>query len=451
MNKKIILAGLLALATMCGTIGVHHSTNAESETAAVTALLNEYRHNGYYTKHTDIHITDKAVEELMKNNGFHQTSQLERTTYYTPDALWMSRESGKGYSYYGSNGKDLTNATTNDPLVAPENAGIALKYGADTSTGKWHDEVGGMEGYYYTLKDIANTDANLWAENGGIYSSENASVIDLFKAFCAPCYLGFTKDTNNYIDLVKAEIQETTNGLELRLIAKCEDGKIEDNGTVFATATVTKRHAYTEEVVSEEHKKTAANCTNAATYYKSCICGENGTETFTSGSATGHNMKTTWSSNDTKHWHECQNTGCTHKTDEADHSWTYSGLDSTNHKAKYECECGKIKTQNELTLYWVETSNYWGTDSAYAYAWKDGGGKNANWPGVKMKYEGQNSYNQNVYSIKININSYHKVIFTNNNGQQTEDINIYSLTGTNNAWYFNGWKDGKMTAVACLY
>ena len=54
------------------------------------------------------------------------------------------------------------------------------------------------------------------------------------------------------------------------------------------TVTVPHSHVYDQEVATAEHLKTAATCTAAAVYYKSCTCGENGTETFTSGSALGH-------------------------------------------------------------------------------------------------------------------------------------------------------------------
>ena len=53
--------------------------------------------------------------------------------------------------------------------------------------------------------------------------------------------------------------------------------------------TIPHTHVYDQEVATAEHLKTAATCTAAAVYYKSCTCGENGTETFTSGSALGHN------------------------------------------------------------------------------------------------------------------------------------------------------------------
>ena len=78
-------------------------------------------------------------------------------------------------------------------------------------------------------------------------------------------------------------------------------------------------HTYDQEVVAPEHLKTEATCTSAAVYYKSCTCGENGTETFTSGSALGHDYAETWSSDATNHWHECTRDPA-HHNDEAAHN-----------------------------------------------------------------------------------------------------------------------------------
>ncbi len=47
-------------------------------------------------------------------------------------------------------------------------------------------------------------------------------------------------------------------------------------------------HIYDQEVTEEEYLQTVATCTNAAIYYKSCTCGEIGTDTFTHGEVGEH-------------------------------------------------------------------------------------------------------------------------------------------------------------------
>ena len=70
----------------------------------------------------------------------------------------------------------------------------------------------------------------------------------------------------------------------------------DDMATIEATGDFTlyvqwSDHVYTE-TVDENYLVSAADCTEASVYYKSCKCGEKGTETFTSGEPLGHDYKT---------------------------------------------------------------------------------------------------------------------------------------------------------------
>ena len=73
-------------------------------------------------------------------------------------------------------------------------------------------------------------------------------------------------------------------------LAANELGDPKEVTVVPATVNVTVPHTHVYDQTSTDaaHLKTPATCTEAAVYYKSCTCGENGTETFTSGSALGH-------------------------------------------------------------------------------------------------------------------------------------------------------------------
>ena len=50
-------------------------------------------------------------------------------------------------------------------------------------------------------------------------------------------------------------------------------------------------HSFDKEVADAKYQKSEADCTHAAVYYKSCKCGEKGTETFESGEPLGHGYK----------------------------------------------------------------------------------------------------------------------------------------------------------------
>ena len=49
-------------------------------------------------------------------------------------------------------------------------------------------------------------------------------------------------------------------------------------------------HTFDKQVITDEYKATDTTCTEAATYYYSCSCGEKGTETFGYGSPLGHSF-----------------------------------------------------------------------------------------------------------------------------------------------------------------
>ena len=98
-------------------------------------------------------------------------------------------------------------------------------------------------------------------------------------------------------------------------------------------------HTYDQEVAEPEYLKTAATCTAAAVYYKSCACGEaSTTETFTFGNALGHACATSWSSDAIHHWHDC--TRCGAKVDEAAHSWNVEA--ATEETDKHCTVCGYV-------------------------------------------------------------------------------------------------------------
>lgn len=69
-------------------------------------------------------------------------------------------------------------------------------------------------------------------------------------------------------------------------------------------------HVFDKEVVAEQYLASKANCTDPAKYYKSCKCGEKGSETFATGEALGHTEGNAWEKDATHHWHICTIAGC---------------------------------------------------------------------------------------------------------------------------------------------
>ena len=133
------------------------------------------------------------------------------------------------------------------------------------------------------------------------------------------------------------------------------------------TVTVPHSHVYDQEVATAAHLKTPATCTEAAVYYKSCTCGENGTETFTSGSALEHDytkkvenntyLKTA-ASNCTEYnvyWYACSRCDANAKDDAAatdkyyasttagNHSFTEKIEDAAHYMAGTGTDCQSVK------------------------------------------------------------------------------------------------------------
>ena len=92
-------------------------------------------------------------------------------------------------------------------------------------------------------------------------------------------------------------------------------------------------HAFDKQVITDEYKATDATCTEAATYYYSCSCGEKGTETFTSGNALGHSFTNYVSDNNAT----CTQDGTkTAKCDRCDETDTIKDIDSKLHHSYTE-------------------------------------------------------------------------------------------------------------------
>ena len=107
--------------------------------------------------------------------------------------------------------------------------------------------------------------------------------------------------------------------------------------------TIPHAHVYDQTNTDAAHLKTPATCTAAAVYYKSCTCGENGEETFTSGSALGHDytkkvenntyLKTA-ASNCTEYnvyWYACSRCDANAKDDAAATDKYYTSTTAGNH------------------------------------------------------------------------------------------------------------------------
>ena len=98
---------------------------------------------------------------------------------------------------------------------------------------------------------------------------------------------------------------------------------------------------------------------------------------------------------------------------------------------------------NKDTIYFVNTKNW---SNVYLYAWEGAGGNGhqlSSWPGVKMTKTGKQKDGHDIYSYTSSnlLEKWDHVIFTNNSGSQTKDLdimyNLYDFDG-NSSIYTDG-------------
>ena len=80
-------------------------------------------------------------------------------------------------------------------------------------------------------------------------------------------------------------------------------------------------HAFTVSKVDANYLVSAADCDSKAVYYKSCECGEKGSETFEYGDVLGHDYtNASWAYDGTQHWQVCTRDNCNVTSTKANHT-----------------------------------------------------------------------------------------------------------------------------------
>ncbi len=122
----------------------------------------------------------------------------------------------------------------------------------------------------------------------------------------------------------------------------------------------TAAHTYDREVAVEGYKKSDATCTSKATYYKSCVCGAKGTETFESGELNTNNHTGTlsdWKSDGDNHWKEYSCCGAI--AEKASHT---GGTATCQTKAVCDtCHqpYGKLGSHDSASIWSKDASGHW--------------------------------------------------------------------------------------------
>lgn len=175
-------------------------------------------------------------------------------------------------------------------------------------------------------------------------------------------------------------------------------------------------HEYNQEVVDQKYLVSAATCTSGAVYYKSCVCGLAGTETFTYGHAAGHTFSDRWSSDELQHWHPatCEHTG--ERSGAADHAWgpgeiTVQPTATSKGVQTFTCTvCGRTKTeevapsehQHTFSTAWMGNTTYhWHPATCEHTNVVSGLGEHVWNQGVVTQWASHNAPGQKVFTCTV--------------------------------------------------
>ena len=265
----LIFASLLFFAINVSEAETKDALVVSEETidAKVASLFAKFYDDGVYTKNTNIYVdtTKPAVVKEMASYFHASIPTTERTTYYSSDALWMSRGNGE-YSYYGTayegeTAVGVTNATAITPYETPVNASVVLK----------GENKNSMEEYYVTLKDFKDNPGTDWGIAGNYYVSTDATIIDNFRLFTAPLWLN-SESSKNYISFYFATLEIIDSNLVMKLWTSSTDSEKLTTTDTEVVSGVTY-YVFSKATILHKHAHTILNSDNEAHWYE-CECGE---------------------------------------------------------------------------------------------------------------------------------------------------------------------------------
>lgn len=240
------------------SVGSWSTYGAEKD---VNEIVSSYYNAGTYTKKTQIKLSDKGKEEF--GEYFIGNVDLDRTTYFTPNALLMCdydgnilNEEGHINSGYGTVTEEnletikeqYPSASVGDMTHFKFVDGKAkYDYIVKNSHKNWDEPtVAGMEGFYITLKDLSTGSYfdSSWKYISGdrfeytVTDSKNDAYLYDFLAIAAPCLTSSVKNSN-YFTIQKLAIDSVGGALKLQIyLNSTNSGLVNNSDCVLAEAII---------------------------------------------------------------------------------------------------------------------------------------------------------------------------------------------------------------------
>ncbi len=129
-----------------------------------------------------------------------------------------------------------------------------------------------------------------------------------------------------------------------------------------------KKHIFNQEVIDEKYLVHNQDCEHPLTYYKSCICGEVGTQTFTVGNSLGHkyNYNDVTYKDEKVHAVKCINEGCNHIL-EVQHLYNQEIIDDKYFAFEADCVNAKKYYKSCICGYFEEETFFVGNPLGHKF------------------------------------------------------------------------------------
>ena len=142
-NINVFVLLVICLFSLCLFVNVNADSLSSDADVSLKNMLTKYYDEGYYQKDTVINLNEVAMNEAAKY--FHVETHLERTTLFDGNELFMTNSNGSINSGYGTNSNgDMVHFTKDENGLKVVDYTVTMP------------NSGGMEEYYYTLKEKNN-------------------------------------------------------------------------------------------------------------------------------------------------------------------------------------------------------------------------------------------------------------------------------------------------------
>ena len=268
------------------------TTTVSSDTlrSNYTTALGRYNESSYSSKYTSasrsaLESALSTAETILSDLSDGYTTRDQSTINSAATAL-SNAVSGLTLNTYTVTFKGYTSGTTTGTLKTQTvnwGASATAPSVATTYDSSNHYTFKSWSGSYtnVTANQTVTATYNTVAHTFGSWTNNVSGASGNHKCSCS---CGYTKTASHtFTSAVTTQPGCIAAGVRTYTCSVCNNQ--------YTTSEPAQGHSYTSTDTSAAHLKSAATCTTAAVYYKSCIrCGENGTETFTSGSPLNHNF-----------------------------------------------------------------------------------------------------------------------------------------------------------------